>query len=71
LLLYELLLEGKGRQDVLKYVNDLREGKITEHERSTESSGLGLLINQSQDFLKKYLFLYLYEFEWEKGGETF
>jgi hypothetical protein len=52
LLLYELLLEGKGRQDVLKYVNNLRE-KIGEHERSSESSGLGLLINQSQDFLKK------------------
>jgi hypothetical protein len=48
-LLYELLLEGKGRQDVLKDKNNF-EGK--DH-RGRSTSVLGLLINQSQDFLKK------------------
>jgi hypothetical protein len=30
-----------------------------------------LLINQSQDFLKKVFIFLPYEFEYEKGGETF
>jgi hypothetical protein len=30
-----------------------------------------LLINQSQDFLKKVFIFLSYEFEYEKGGETF
>jgi hypothetical protein len=30
-----------------------------------------LLINQSQDFLKKVFIFLPYEFEYAKGGETF